>query len=170
LLASTFYSEIPGSNPERNLYLTDVTVGRFYETLAGIAGITGREEAKKQMMPVLFGGIKVATSAQLWPAFENRYPRLAEELLRRKASIPVKGERSLWRDGDTETAIELQRAESQIFIDGVLNRIASNTPEIPALPIHDGILTTEAGADLIEALIRAEFIEQLGVDPSITRK
>lgn len=157
-LACSLYSSEHGR--ERARYISDVRSDSFYEQIGRIAGFTGnRRELKKAILASVFFGSREQAAGAIWETFAGLYPVLAEILMESKRVI-----KRPWR-GDCEMALRLQRAESSIFIDGALRRIAEEMPEIPALPIHDCLLTVETNVAEVESILSEEFLRHFDVAP-----
>ncbi|WP_188816092.1 hypothetical protein [Hymenobacter cavernae] len=65
----------------------------------------------------------------------------------------------------------MQRQESEIIIDGVVNHITQHyyPQDFFALTIHDSITTTSDNADYVQGLMLREF-RKWGVTPMIARE
>lgn len=172
LIASTIYPAGDECNAEREEYLQSVQSGLFYEDLARRANYEGTRGAlKKDVLKwVFFGGQTysckngIQLEQPLWKAFREMFPQLARVLSFSKAEIIAKC--NPFR-GDRDLAIQLQKKEADIFIDGVLRKIAANYRDVPAFPIHDCLMTTAEHFDLVSGLIRSEFADQLGIIPKV---
>lgn len=163
-LASTLY---PVGEEERRRYLADVKMPGFYERLGEAARWAGsQDELKKEIIKVCFYGSRSQASGPVWEAFAATYPVLAEIIFNGKEDS--KG-RDKWQ-GDSRLAMALQGAEAKVFIDGALRRIAIEMPGVPALPLHDGFLTTARNAEEVKAILEEEFIREVGEAPTIKNK
>jgi len=159
-LASTLY---PVGEEERRRYLADVKTPGFYERLGEAARWAGSQDGlKKEIIKVCFFGSRSQASGPVWEAFAATYPVLAGIIFNGK-------ERDKWR-GDSRLAMALQGAEAKVFIDGALRRIAIEMPGVPALPLHDGFLTTASNAEEVRAILEEEFIREMGEAPTIKNK
>jgi hypothetical protein len=159
-LAARFY---PVGEEERRRYLADVTSG-FYERIGAAAGWQGsRDDLKREVLKRVLFGSEEQASGPVWEAFAALYPVLA--------SIIAEGKRKLrpWQ-GDRDLALRLQGAEAEVFIDGALRRIAEEMPDVPALPLHDCLLTTAGNAAAVEEVLRSEFLRQFGEVPAFSVK
>lgn len=163
LIAATLYGNDTASRKERREYLAAIRSGRFYEELG----------SKKDVLTwVFFGGQtttfrgSLETNHPVWEAFFNQFPILARVLMFSKAKIVH------WNryKGDSDLALKLQSAESKIFIETVLGKIASKYPEIPAFPIHDCIMTTEENYEFVSLLIKEAFMARIGIEPVIHKE
>jgi len=164
-LAASLYPV--GEEEERLRYLADVRSG-FYERLGEAAGrpVTNdesRKKLKREVLSRIFFGSEEQASGPVWEAFATLYPVLA--------GIIFEGKRELmpW-SGDRDLALRLQGIEAAVFIDGALRRIADEMPGVPALPLHDCLLTVADKAEAVLAVLQEEFLRQFGEVPSFEIK
>jgi hypothetical protein len=154
---------IKWTQEEKRRYLADVRSG-FYERIGEAAGWTGsQKDLKREVLKVVFFGSEQQASGPIWEAFEDLYPILASIIDLGKWDL------GFWC-GDRELALRLQGAEARVFIDGALRRIAEEMPGVPALPLHDCLLTTAGHAEAVLRVLQEEFLSQFGEVPSFEIK
>lgn len=161
-LAACLYGE--KQREERRQYLEDVIEGRFYEMIGTKAAWQGsRDELKKAVLSRVFFGSREQACGAVWDAFKALYPGLS--------GIIQEGKQNLlpWR-GDRELALKLQRMESRVVIDGALQRIAREMPAVPALPIHDCMMTTRQNVERVLGVLSSVFKSEIGLVPSFSRE
>jgi hypothetical protein len=156
-------AQIRTTHDEKRRYLADVRSG-FYERIGEAAGWTGsQKDLKREVLKVVFFGSEQQASGPIWEAFEDLYPILASIIDLGKWDL------GFWC-GDRELALRLQGAEARVFIDGALRRIAEEMPGVPALPLHDCLLTTAGNAEAVLRVLQEEFLSQFGEVPSFEIK
>lgn len=142
-------------------YLSACVAGRFYEELAEVLGLreakprggrpatSKRDRAKGQSNFLIMGD--PLPNAPPWLRFAKRWPTVAGYL------------RWVKRDDYSHSSHALQRKESDIMIGEVGSAMLRDHPGIPAVPIHDGILTPPWAAELVADVIRRAWMDRAGV-------
>jgi len=92
---------------------------------------------------VLFG--RAVIDNAITQVFAGRFPSVWQFIRAQKA------------DGHAKLAHRLQRAESDIFIDSVCDRLMRHHPEVPIATIHDSCMTTADHAALVLRIIHEEY-------------
>jgi hypothetical protein len=155
--------KIRRTQEEKRRYLADVKSG-FYERIGEAAGWTGsRNDLKLEVLKRVFFGSDEQWNGPVCDAFWNLYPVLASIIDLGKCDL------GFWR-GDRELALRLQGAEASVFIDGALRRIAEEMPGVPALPLHDCLMTTAGNVEDVVEVLREEFMRQFGEVPAFEIK
>lgn len=156
--------QIRSTQEEKRRYLADVKSG-FYERIGKAAGWTGsQKDLKREVLKVVFfGSQQQGPGHPVWEAFWNLYPNLAGIIAMGKWDL------GFWR-GDRDLALRLQGAEASVFIDGALRRIAEEMPGVPAIPLHDCLMTTAGNAEEVLRVLQEEFLRQFGEVPSFEIK
>ncbi|MEP6669905.1 MAG: hypothetical protein ABJF10_12175, partial [Chthoniobacter sp.] len=67
-------------------------------------------------------------------------------------------------------ARKLQKQESSVVIDRVVPKLAKQDDSMPLLSLHDCIATTEPYVQVVERVLREEFLQVLEFDPPIKVK
>lgn len=128
------------------LYLKTVTDGQLYELFQD-NGVS-RKEAKEEMFRVLFGRSKCAK-------FQEMFPSVWEII----QTIKAKDYRHL--------AHLLQRLESFVMIECVVQRIMDRHPDLPVLTIHDSLLTCQP--EKVRTIL-TEVFQEIGLMPKWKEK
>lgn len=156
--------QIRSTQEEKRRYLADVKSG-FYERIGEAAGWSGsQKDLKREVLKVVFfGSEQQGPGHPVWEAFWELYPILSGIISMGKWDL------GFWR-GDRELALRLQGAEASVFIDGALRRIAEEMPGVPAIPLHDCLMTTADNAEKVLTVLQGEFLRQFGEVPSFDIK
>jgi hypothetical protein len=136
-------------------YVELVQAGRFYDHLMEESGIPA--EARSDFKRGFFGRVffchnnQASKEAEM---FEDLFPNVYEAIREAK------------KEDYTALAKSLQRAESDLMIDGVATRCMTDMPHVFIGTIHDSILTTPDYADAVKSLMEEEF-HKVGLVPTI---
>jgi hypothetical protein len=70
------------------------------------------------------------------------------------------------KHGYKDLACQMQKAESQLVIEGVCGRLMREHPDCPLVTIHDAILTTPEWVDEVRRTMLEEFAK-IGIHPTL---
>jgi hypothetical protein len=137
--------------------------GRFYEAMGNTWGLPtdtpdARDHVKEMSYKhILFGPVR--PDNQLWEAFRQRFPNLAEVV------------RELKSDDYRRVARACQRLEASLVIGGMVESLRVNEPGLGIQTIHDSVLTVDDD-DAIETVRNAMVVsfERIGHAPTIRQK
>jgi hypothetical protein len=143
-------------------FLRVCEAGAFWAALADVWQLDIDDPAAKERLKrlcfklALFGSTRGRHSKlyRPWWAFYDRWPtvgRMLVEMKERDRGIPARLS---------------QRIESTIMIRGVCERLMVEHPGVPAITVHDSIMTTARNVGIVRALIGEEFA-RFGVVPTI---
>jgi hypothetical protein len=146
-------------------FLRACEAGAFWAALADVWRLDIDDPAAKERLKTLcfklalFGSTRKPHSKlyRPWRAFYDRWPTVGRMLVEMKE--PDRGIPARFS----------QRIESTIMIRGVCERLMVEHPGVPAITIHDSIMTTAENVGTVRALIREEFA-RFGVVPTIRSK
>lgn len=129
---------------ERQSYQTYVQCCDIYNELGGVRYLVDgsvndqhRDEVKKQAYQFLIGGIK----NDFYQAFAAKWPLLAGIIIGSNKT-------------GSQRALELQREEASLVVDGVIGTYARSSKAVSVFSSHDGWVTTRADA----AEVKEHFI------------
>jgi hypothetical protein len=117
--------------------------GTLYEFLAGRAGIS-REEAKQDLIASAFFG-RNGSNSPTKTAFRQAFPKVAQAI------------RNIKRLDYAELSKRLQRAESDIIIRTVCQRLYKERPDMFFTPIHDSVVAKPGDIETVACIIRESF-------------
>lgn len=157
LLLSTFYGTSEAEQIEKAQFINYLLNKDFYGDIGKLAGIPTRDEAKGEAMVVMFG-TKYSQNKPFALAFAGLFPILADIL----ANIRNKSKNSY-----KTISLAMQRMESNIMIQGVMEEFYAANPDRPAIPIHDSFLVLAKDVAEITELIQNKFKELLGFVPRV---
>ena len=129
-------------------YISVCESGELYESFGG-----DREKIKRALLMAFYDKQRPSMSAE------------AKELLRLYPTV-MKMLRSLKRGKYQHAARVMQNLEATIMIQGVCTRLRHQNPEVPAVTIHDSIMTTRENVGAVKTAIATEF-RKLGITPTI---
>jgi hypothetical protein len=146
-------------------FLRVCEAGAFWAALADVWRLDIDDAAAKERLKTLcfklalFGSTRGRHSKlyRPWRAFHDRWPTVGRMLVEMKE--PDRG----------IPARLSQRIESTIMIRGVCERLMVEHPGVPAITIHDSVMTTAENVAIIRALVGEEFARYGGV-PTIRSK
>lgn len=149
-------------NNDSLVYLVLCEQGRFYEQLASAAKIDisdqkRRSQFKEQVFEQLLFAKWRGKDNLVVKAFKEKFPSILEMI--RKVN---------YKD-HTRLAKWMQKVESSLVIDGVVERFRLSDPEAFVLTIHDSILVKQKDAETIRGCFQREF-GRFGVVPSLNVK
>ncbi len=131
-------------------------MGTLYEYLIRQMDWTGgRGGFKDEFFHMLYGPL---TDSPMTQVMQRDFPSVMAFMVWHKG-----------RHGYKQLSREMQRAESQLMIEGVCGSLMEKTPQIPQVTIHDSIMTTGEFIPIVSATIQAEF-RKLGIRPTIKIK
>ena len=146
-------------------YIKAVTKGTFYEDFQKsvkdkLKKDLDRDAIKKIMFTVLFTSNKYSgqRKADKKRLFKKIYPSVYEIF-----SLIKKSKKQ-------NLAILLQQIESYIFTQRIALRLTTYHPTIPFWTIHDSIVTTVSNVDIVEAIVRDELLNCIGLPPTLKRE
>lgn len=147
--------------PEREQFAEVVCSGKFYEcldsSLAIPYGDKGRQELKKAVFSqVLFDQVR-QTPTKLSLVFRQSFPSLDAKIIKLKTG------------NHNRLALHLQKLEAEIVIGSAIHQIAMST-KIPALTIHDSVLTLPEYQDEVRELLEQAFTAKFGCVPILRIK
>jgi len=122
-------------------YLDLCETGQIYDYCAAALGIS-RNKIKIQFLTAMYG--KNAFEFALKSFLEREFPSVARYIHNQKA----KG---------VNLAVEMQKAESKLFINKISKRIMEERPDMFAATIHDSILCKPEDEDYVLNIIKNEF-------------
>jgi len=112
--------------------------------LARLPGYDKGTMKKALFHEVFFGGVNVTGPVQ--DAFKREFPGIYDVLLLIKK-----------RYGYKSIARMLQRAESELMIDGVCGTLVEDHPEVSFLPVHDSLVTPEIHRATVQGVMHDQF-------------
>jgi hypothetical protein len=129
---------------DRELFRSLTLGGNFYESICELLSLSNRKEAKRVVFEMMFS------------ARRNR----SENLAKLRKAFPsvmewVDGYKEMY--GDNQFAIMLQKAESEMFVDGILKRVKAHG--YLCFTKHDSIIYRREDAEVIEAIVEGYFAE-----------
>jgi hypothetical protein len=129
---------------DRELFRSLTLGGNFYESICELLSLSNRKEAKRVVFEMMFS------------ARRNR----SENLAKLRKAFPsvmewVDGYKEMY--GDNQFAIMLQKAESEMFVDGILKRVKEYG--YLCFTKHDSIIYRREDAEVIEAIVEGYFAE-----------
>ena len=126
-------------------FLTACSEDRYYETLAKRSRMRCRNHDERQKVKKFNCCLMYDVTRpdyRRWQSFAKRWPTVASRI-------------ELLKRGDyRQAAMELQRAESEIMIQGVCADLMRDHPEMPILTVHDCLLVPPAHAETARNAIR----------------
>lgn len=138
------------------LYRDLTSKGMFYEYLMPYFLTNSRDEFKKNIFGRVFYNDENRHQYEEWFSFQDIFPNVAKIISWYK------------KDNYKNLAIELQRAEAEIMINGIVPRLAAK--EIFLLTIHDSILTTQENVETVSRVILEEFQNRYNLIPTLKIK
>ncbi|MGO9599249.1 MAG: hypothetical protein ACLP7Q_14775 [Isosphaeraceae bacterium] len=132
--------------------------GQFYDWMMKEFGIPSEERSRfkgRVFKYVMFGRPERCRHSNEWKRFEKAFPQIAKLITEVKREYGYK-----------IVAHLLQRVESSLMINRICRRLMEGHPEIPALTIHDSILTTRKHVKLVRKIIQEEFL-RIGLRPTL---
>jgi len=133
---------------EYNLFKYLTINGNLYQYLMDEFGIKDKKEVKTIMYKVLFG----RNHSREDKLFKKVFPSIFEFI---KIYKREKGDyRAL--------AYELQRSESKLIFNGVINEIVLNYPEIKLFTVHDSIVYPKKYKEVVEPIFYKKLEEIFG--------
>jgi len=135
-------------------YITLCAQGKLYDYLMETLGIKTRNQAKQRLFASIFYGKQSSHKKDMFLRFADLFPTVAQHIKKHKAG------------NYKALALEMQRCEADLMIQGVCKRLSQTHPTAPLLTIHDSIMTTENYASLIRSAMIDEF-KRFGVQPQI---
>lgn len=136
--------------------------GRFYEVLAEKAGkflddgLPNRNWVKSNVMVAHYAKQYVVNHCELAQVEAAHFPNVYRYLCWLRAQ-PIEGDiRSRWY---RRTALEAQRLESQILIDGVCGYLMRQWPDTIVLPVHDSLTTPSVHLPRVNNALKSVFGE-----------
>ena len=147
---------------------SDATSGEFYEQFLEVGNGISRDEAKVKVFQVLMGSVHLMTSSPVGRRLRKLYPSVFAEIVRMKTDneLADKGDPKPFR----HVARLLQKAESEIVIDGVAETLRLRHPEIPFLSIHDSLMVPARFVPLVRRLLEENFQRKYGRVPRLKSK
>jgi hypothetical protein len=120
--------------------------GMLYEVIAKESGCS-RTQAKADFLPMVFDRVKAMQRYSSFGYLKRAFPEIVDFMIETK-----KGDYRL-------LAQRCQKLESRIFIDGACGSLMEVGFEIPMLTVHDAVITTREGIEVVERAIRAKYRE-----------
>jgi len=140
------------------LYKSLTSQGVFYEYLMGKLGIKeDRQEFKLRFFRNVF-------YSKENPRYVPKERRQFRELFPTVSKIITFYKMEDYK----QLAIQLQRKEAEIMINTITKKLAERN--IFLLTIHDSILTIPSNSGIVEAVIKSEFKNKYGLEPTIKIK
>lgn len=138
-------------------YVGLVSSGDFYEKMSALVYPSesfNKQKIKEMIFTVFFSRNKFIGQVGAKPKrdFKTAFPSVYEIF------------RQLKVKNHTVLAHILQRIESEIIIQRVAKRIASERPELPIFTIHDSVATTDGNEDYVATVIKEEVFNMTGLN------
>lgn len=140
-------------------YLSACESGEIYEIIKKSHRMRKTASAKKNIMYHLFRDPSYPES-RIEPYLQKHYPQFYQFV------ADFKGNR---HDGGVKLAMEMQKAELSLVVDGLCKRILEERPETFILTIHDSLLVEPQDTLWVETCFMDEF-QKLGVTPTIRQR
>lgn len=156
LLLATLY---PETSLERSKYLSVVQRGTFYEEIQHASGLSAmsREDVKKLILThALYG--RDCWNESIRKGFVSLFPELWSLIWGAK------------KEDYKALPLRMQKLEADCMITGVLAEIAALPGNIPALTIHDGVITLQEHTATILASIKNNVSLRCGYTPQVLVK
>lgn len=102
-----------------------------------------------------YGFKKTLRASNIEPVFRALFPLVSKEI------------DELNRRHGKRFPILLQQAESDFVLGSIIGKTMVERPDVPTLPIHDSIATTESNVEYVRSLIKAEAKAQMGAAPDL---
>ena len=152
LLLYYFYPD--KGTEEAKRYLALVEGGKFYELIQVLCENLDRDKLKKNFLTYLFS--KNHWDVRAGEAFKGQFPELAARI----HGMKVEQYNAL--------AIELQKLEADLVINTIVPLCANRG--IPAITIHDSILTLPEWVDEVREMLKGECERMYGIVPTVKVK
>lgn len=138
-------------------YISMINSGEFYKKISELVypdNAFDKQKIKEMIFTVFFSNNKFIGQVEAKPKsdFKAAFPSVYEIF------------RQLKVKNHTALAHILQRIESEIIVQRVAKRIASERPELPIFTIHDSVATTEGNEDYVAAVIKEEVFNMTGLN------
>jgi len=156
----SYILQIQNTEKDVQEYIEKCVSGELYKFLEEKAEelfsikFENRKEVKKVVFTVLFS--------------DNRFRNEHKQMFRDLFPTVYKIFAAIKRKRKNNLAVLLQALESDVMLNHVCKRIASERHDVPMLPIHDSITTTVGNEEYIARIIEEEVMKYIGHTPSLS--
>jgi hypothetical protein len=157
---------VHGLSEELDIF-TELFGGDFYNNLQekmrtvdpeNKSDFKNRKATKTSFMFLLFGQFKGKSRGfSTYRTFEKAFPSILRLMDILKSEKP------------NFLALLLQRLESHVLLDGVVDNLKSNLPSVPIFTIHDAILTPTSQAENVNRIMIETLEEITGLRPQVKK-
>lgn len=133
--------------------------GNFYEIFSDILGITRQQFKEEYAFKMLYGFLNDAKLNQ-------KFPKFFEAIRKYKSNkhCPFLTELSEEKKGNARFAINMQRKESEIWIDNIMPKVYNQTTNV--IGKHDCVIVPVSQKEEIEKIILEEY-QKNGITPKL---
>jgi len=149
-----------------------VSKGQFYNRInerlkppLNFTNISTYKSFKRIILSIIFAHNKYGY--RYWTKAEFKHAQVREAMGKAYPGILEFIEQYRRRNGPTALAIDMQSAESSVFIDRVLATLQSQG--IPSIPIHDSIMCRLSDVDHVQELMHMHLTKETSIRPTLCR-
>lgn len=125
--------------------------GKYYEYLQNAFSISEKKEVKELTYKVLFGRNNVNSKSD--KLFSSIFPTIHNFIKLYKKE-----------NGDYRIlAYDLQKAESNLIFNKIINSIMNSHPEIKVITVHDSIIVAKKNRQTVQAIFHTKLFEEFGL-------